>query len=56
MHDDGLINNTIMYMYSYNAGFNHVKMLPNIAYLLHNVIHYTLQNNVKEHVVLQEQI
>lgn len=51
MEDDGLINSTIMRMYSYNAGFNLIKMLPNIAYLLHDMIHYFLQNNVKEHMV-----
>lgn len=52
MEDDGLFNNTIMYMYSYNTGFNLVKMLPNIAYLLYNMMYYLLQKNVKEHLIL----
>lgn len=36
MEDDGLIN-TIEYMFSYNTGFDLIKMLPNTAYLLYNI-------------------
>lgn len=36
-----------MYMYSYDTGFNLIKMLANIAYLLYDMIHY-YKINVKE--------
>lgn len=52
MDDDRLTSNTIVYTYSYNTGFDLVKMLPDIAYLLYNMIHYLLQSNVRERMVL----
>lgn len=51
MEDGRLINHTIVNMYPYPAGYNLVKMLHNIAYLLYNIIYYFLHNNVKEHMV-----
>ena len=56
MEDDRLINNTVLYMYSYNTGLDLIKMLPDIAYVLYNTIHYFWPNNVKEQMVLYRNI